>query len=279
MNKIVVTTDFSVNSKKGILFAMQLATQTNCELIFYNVVTIFRPTIWDNVYYEQFEIDELERSQKFLEKFISDIYLQTKIKKVEYKCVCEVGIVASNQIIEYANTINAKYICVSTIGAGKLSQLFGTTASELISFSPTPVIIVPKNYRVKPINSLFFASDFKNFDEEFKKIEKFANPIGAKLNVYHYDYKSFFEMNKNKFSKLIKNHEAKNIKFNLRPLDSGTPLLDHLEKDISRSKPSIVVLFTKQNRNWFSRLFLSSLSAELAFDTKTPMLVFKKHIV
>lgn len=277
--KIVVTTDFSVNSKKGILFAMQLATQTNCELIFYNVVTIFRPTIWDNVYYEQFEIDELERSKKFIEKFITDIHHKSKIPNIKYKCVCEVGMVASNQIIEYAKTINAQYICVSTIGAGKLGQLFGTTASELISFSPTPVIIVPKNYRIKPIDSLFFASDFKNFNEEFKKIEKFTNPLQAILNVYHYDYKSFLDINKNKFNKLVKNHEAKNIKFNLRPLDSGTPLLDHLEKDISRSKPSIVVLFTKQNRNWFSQLFLSSLSIELAFDAKTPMLVFKKHIV
>jgi nucleotide-binding universal stress UspA family protein len=276
--KIVVTTDFSVNSKKGILFAMQLATQTNCELIFYNVVTIFRPSIWDNVYYEQFEIDELERSQKFIEKFITDIHHKSKIPKIKYKCVCEVGMVASNQIIEYAKTINAQYICVSTIGAGKLGQLFGTTASELISFSPTPVIIVPKNYRIKPINSLFFASDFKNFEGEFRKIEKFANPLEAKLNVYHYDYKSFLEINKNKFNKLVKNHEAKNIKFQLRPLDSGTPLLDHLEKDILRVKPSIVVLFTKQNRNWFGRLFLSSLSAELAFDAKTPMLVFKKDI-
>ena len=278
MNKIVVTTDFSVNSKRGILFAMQLATQTQCELIFYNVVTIFRPSIWDSLYYSQFEYNEIERNQKFLEKFISDLYHQTKIKKVEYKCVCDVGMVASNQIIEYAKTINAKYICVSTVGAGKLTQLFGTTASELISFSPTPVIIVPKNYRVKPINSLFFASDFKNFDEEFKIIEKFINPLEAKLNVYHYDYKSFFEMNMNKFSKLIKNHESKNVKFYLRPSDSGKPLLDYLENDILKVKPSMVVLFTKQNRNWFSQLFLSSLSAELAFDTKTPMLVFKKHI-
>ena len=274
--KIVVTTDFSVNSKKGILFAMQLATQTNCELIFYHVVTIFRPTIWNNVYYEQFEIDELERSQKFIKKFITDILHQSKIPKINYKCVCEVGMVASNQIIEYAKNINAEYICVSTIGTGKLIQLFGTTASQLISFSPIPVIIVPKNYRIKPINSLFFASDFKNFNKEFKKIEKFTNLLKAKLNVYHYDYKSFIDMNKNEFSKLVKKHEAKNIKFNLRPLDSGTPLLDHLEKDISRLKPSIVVLFTKQNRNWFSKLFLSSLSAELAFDTKTPMLVYKK---
>lgn len=278
MTKILVTTDFSVNSKKGVLFAMQLAKQTQCELIFYNVVKIFRPTIWDNVYYEEFEIKEITRSQKFLEKFISDLFLKTKITNVTYKCVCEVAMVASNQIIGYAKTSKAHYICVSTVGEGKLNQLFGTTASELITFSPTPVIIVPQNYRIKTINSLFFASDFKNFDAEFKKIEQFTIPLRAILNVYHYDYSSFLEINNNKFSKLIKNHESKNIHFHLRPLDSGTPLLDHLEKDILIAKPSMVVVFTKQNRNWFNRMFLSSLSAELAFDTKTPMLVFKKRM-
>lgn len=278
MNKIVVATDFSANSKKGILFAIQLAKQINCELIFYNVVTIFRPSIWDNVYYEQFEIDALDKSKKFIENFITHIFHQNKITNINYKCVCQVGMVASNQIIEYAKTEKAKYICVTTVGAGKLSQLFGTTASQLIAFSQTPVIIVPKNYKSKLIKSIFFASDFKNFEEEFKKIESFINPLEAILKVYHYDYKSFFDLNKNKFDKLVNNHESKNISFKLQQLDSGTPLLNHIESDILKVKPSIVVLFTKQNRNWFDRLFLSSLSAELAFDTKTPMLVFKKHI-
>lgn len=278
MNKIVVATDFSANSKKGILFAIQLAKQTNCELIFYNVVTIFRPSIWDNVYYEQFEIDALDKSKKFIENFITRIFHQNKITNINYKCVCQVGMVASNQIIEYAKTEKAKYICVTTVGAGKLSQLFGTTASQLIAFSQTPVIIVPKNYKSKLIKSIFFASDFKNFEEEFKKIENFVNPLEATLKVYHYDYKSFFDLNKNKFDKLVNNHESKNISFKLQQLDSGTPLLNHIESDILKVKPSIVILFTKQNRNWFDRLFLSSLSAELAFDTKTPMLVFKKHI-
>lgn len=277
MNKIVVAIDFSVNSKKGILFALQLASQTNCELIFYNVVTIFRPTIWDNVYYEQFEYDELEISQQFIEKFVATTLHKANFSKINYKCVCEVGMIAGNQIIAYAKTINAKYICVSTVGAGKLDQLFGTTASEMITFSSIPVIIVPKNYRIKTIKSMFFASDFKYFEEELKKIESFLSPIKIKLNIYHYDYKSILAVYKNKFDKIREKHQSKNITFNYKKLDSGTSLLDHIEKDISRAKPSIVVLFTKQNRNWFNRLFLSSLSTELAFDTKTPMLVFKKH--
>lgn len=37
MKRILVTTDFSANSKAGVRFAIQLALQTKCELVFYNV--------------------------------------------------------------------------------------------------------------------------------------------------------------------------------------------------------------------------------------------------
>jgi len=49
-----------------------------------------------------------------------------------------------------------------------------------------------------------------------------------------------------------------------------------LQEDIRKSRPSMVAMFTKQNRDWFERLFVSSKTAQLGFDTKTPLLVFKK---
>ena len=168
--KIVVATDFSANSKKGILFAIQLAKQTNCELIFYNVVQIFQPTIWDATYYNVYEVDELQRSQDFLENFIGGIFLDNNIENSNYTCISEIGVSASNEIIEFANKHRADFICVSTVGNGKLMQLFGSTASELIAFSPIPTLIIPVNFEVKPISDLFFASDFVNFEEEFSQI-------------------------------------------------------------------------------------------------------------
>ena len=65
---------------------MQLASQTQCDLIFYNVVEIFRPSIWDTLYYGQYEASEIERSQKLLEKFISSIHQKMGSTKLNYKC-------------------------------------------------------------------------------------------------------------------------------------------------------------------------------------------------
>jgi nucleotide-binding universal stress UspA family protein len=276
--KIVVATDFSANSKKGILFAIQLAKQTDCELIFYNVVQIFQPTIWDTTYYNVYEVDELQRNQDFLENFIGEIFLDNNVENNNYTCISEIGVSASNEIIEFAIKHRANFICVSTVGNGKLMQLFGTTASELIAFSPIPTLIIPVNYEVKPISDLFLASDFVNFEEEFNQIHDISTLINAKLNIYHFDYQKVLESNENKFDKISNRHKSEKVNFHLRQLDSGKPLLKQLESEIKHENPSLVVVFTKQNRNWFDRLFLSSLSDELAFDTKTPMLVYKKHI-
>ncbi len=275
--KIVVATDFSDNSKKGILFAIQLAKQSNCELVFYNVVQIYQPTIWDTSYYNVYEVDELQRNQEFLDNFIGGIYLDNSIENQKYECICEIGVSAGNEIIEFANKQRADFICVGTVGAGKLIQIFGTTASELVAFSPIPTFIIPVNYEVKPITNLFFASDFVNFEEEFNNIRAFSNLINSKIDIFHFDYQKVLDSNENKFDKISSRHKSDKVNFHLRNLDSGKPLLRQLETEIKHENPSLVVVFTKQNRNWFERLFLSSLSDELAFDTKTPMLVFKKH--
>lgn len=278
MKKILVATDFSSNSRKGIHFAIQLATQTNCELIFYNVVEIFRPSIWDQVYYGEYETNELNKSQKTLEQFIHTIYQKSKVQKIPYKCVCQVGVSASDQIIEYAKEINADYVCVSTIGAGKLIQLFGTTASELITFCPVPIFIVPRNYISKQITNVCFVSDLVNFEEELNRVQQFTTLIKAKINILHFNYLVHLKEKKAKLNNLMIKYETEDIQFHFNELDPIYPLNDHIKRYMLKTKPSLLVSFTKQNRNWFNRLFLSTKTADMAFDTKTPMLVFRKKL-
>jgi nucleotide-binding universal stress UspA family protein len=277
MKKVLVTTDFSPNSKKGIHFAMQLAMQSNCELIFFNVVEIFRPYIWDQIYYDQYELTELERSQMKLEQFIHDLYKNSTLLKKSYSCVCQVGNSASNTIIEYAQKIHADYLCVSSIGQGKLIQMIGTTASELISFSPVPIFIVPGNYRSKPIKKVCFATDLENFDLEIKKVLTFSNSIQSETNIVHFDYLVLLKEKKWSYEKLISKYQSDKVQFHLEEMDSLYSLNHHLQKYIVNTKQSLLVTFTKQNRNWFNRLFLASKTRDLIFDAKVPLLVFKKQ--
>lgn len=275
MKKILVTTDFSTNSKAGIRFAMQLASQTNSELIFYNVIQILKPTIWKQSKWENYVSSEIERYQEKLKKFIQAIYKVNNLETPNYKCVSEVETEVDAQIISFAKRIKANYICMSTKGAGKIQKLFGTNASSLITTSPIPVIVVPNTYRIKPITSIWYASDYEKLKSELTLVLKFNLSLQAQLNVTHYNMLNIAENDK-KTASIIAKNQSERILFNSKKRNLDYSLVQQIQIDIKKAKPPLLVLFTKQNRSWFERWFLSSKTAELAFDLKTPMLVFRK---
>jgi nucleotide-binding universal stress UspA family protein len=277
MKKILVTTDFSNNSKAGIRFAMQLAVQGNYELIFYNVVEILKPATWLEVAFKEFADNEVERFTQGLQKFIHQIHWKTNLPEIKYSCIAEVGLDVDKLIIAFAKKIKVDYICMSTHGAGKVAKLFGTNSSEIITTSPVPVIVVPRSYRLKTIKSIVYSSDMENLEREMKHILAFNQSIqNVQLDVFHYEFLPSLEANKNHLNRISSKFKNENIKFHFKKLEVDNSLSNQLHQDISVAQTSILVLFTKQNRNWFERLFLVSNSADISFNTKVPMLVFRK---
>lgn len=275
MKKILVTTDFSTNSKAGIRFAIQLASQTNSELVFYNVIKILKPSVWKQIKWENHVEEESNKKLLKLKNFIHSIYKNTSMKKPIYRCVVEVETIVDMQIIAFAQTIQANYICMSTKGAGNIRKIFGTNAASLIATSPIPVIVVPHNYRRKQINSIWFTSDYENLNSELSKVLEFNKSLSSKLLVTHYHLLNKSENNDNITSIIAKN-ESENVEFKSVKRNINYTLVEQIQADIKKVKPSILVLFTKQNRSWLERWILASTATELVYDMKTPMLVFKK---
>ena len=278
MKKILVTTDFSANSKAGIRFAIQLASQAPCQLIFYYVKAALAKDAWSQIDYNDANNSENILLKDKLNNFIANIYSTTgkhADSKIEY--VIESKIYVNAAIIDYAQKCKANYICMSTRGGGLVNKFIGTNASSLITTSPVPLIVVPHTYRMKPLKSILYASDLEKIGTELKSVEEFATTFNANIAVYHYDYFMEEEEVKNKFKKITDKYSSAMVSFHFKKNDADLTLLNYLQADIRKSKPSLIAMFTKQDRNWFERLFLSSKSAELGFDTKTPMLVFRKH--
>ena len=276
MKKILVTTDFSANSKAGIRFAIQLASQTPCKLIFFYVKGSLAVDAWSQVDYNDAKNAENILLKHKLNKFIKDIYKGTRKNSVKIDFVIENKTYVDAAIIAYAQKCNADYICMSTRGGGIADKFMGTNASSLITTSPVPLIVVPHTYHLKPIKSILYASDMEKIGTELKSVEGFANLFDADIVVYNYDFFLEEDEVKSKLKKIADKYSSDNISFNFKMLYAEVPLLNQLQDDIRKSKPSIIAMFTKQNRSWFERLFLSSKTAELGFDTKTPMLVFRK---
>ncbi len=279
MNKIVVATDFSANSRKTIRFAIQMAFQSKAEIIFFHMVPLLSPTsdtTWDYTYYAQFQDEELQRSKNRLEKLIKEVYNSKLPAGVRYTCVCKSGNDVGEQIIAFAKKQKADFIGVGARGNGVVAKLFGTVATHLITDSPIPLFIVPKNYRLKPLSDICYTSDMENPEVELKKVLDLAASLRTSVKVLHFDYEINLKEDQDKLNAIAQKYETKEIKFHYKKLNALYPLHDHLRKIISIFKPSLVVLFTKQNRRWLDRLLLSNESTQLSFSAKVPLLVYRK---
>lgn len=276
-NKILIPTDFSVNSKAGIRFAIQLASQNKSSLVFYHCTELLKPASWSKEKYQSYVSKELESTQDTLFKFVSKVYHKIGITKPKFECTVQHGANVQWSIINYATEIKATAICMSTRGAGRFKKLIGTNASGILTTSLIPVFVIPKTYRRAPVRNILYASDLNNLRVELKQVRHFAMPLKAKISVYHYDYLLEVGEIKKKLGKVSAKFKSPDVLFNFKKLNMEQPFVQHLMKDVRRSKTSLTVLFTNQKRSWFDKLFLSSQSADVAFDSKVPLLVFSKN--
>lgn len=274
--KILVTTDYSTNSKAGIRFAIQLASQHSFSLIFFHVIELLIPAKWNDLKAKIHMDEEIRREQARLQRFVGDVYKESNTRPGRFECAVRYGAPVSRTIIDYAMERKVSFISIGTRGAGRVRRIIGTHTSAVIKQSSIPVFAVPKNYRRATVDHIMYASDFADIKNELKKVKRFAAVVNSKISVLHYDYFLQIKDAKAEFDQYSSDYESSNVKFYLQKFDWEESLAAHLRKVIRKFKPSVIALFTKQNRNWYQRIFFSSKSADVSYDTKKPILVFPK---
>ena len=274
--KILVTTDFSENSKAGLHFAIQLASQNNYDLVFFHTPHILIPTAWNNNRMEVYEEEQVKIYEDKLHVFVKEVYESLNITPLKIKCVVKNSVFPQSNIMEYAAKNSFSYICISTRGAGKAARMLGTNTGNLINHSDVPVIAVPDNYTMTPITSVLLASDLIDFKKEITQAVAFAEPLHATIELLHLT--SAFEHNEDlkAIEDSVKAESVYPIHFNLLNRDPDTSLVADIEGAVRKMNPSLMIMFTEQNRSWFEKIFLSSKSAEYSFNAKVPLLVFRK---
>lgn len=275
--KLLVTTDFSVNSKGAIRFALTLAKQSKqIELTIYHAVRFMKPTRWTDNFFKAYKHEETERLIADLKKFVHATIGQSKSKFAKIDFVIDSVISTEEGLITYSQKNKMDFICIATQGAGTLRKVMGTHTSYIVSHSKIPVLVIPSHYRSKPLKKLIYLSDFENVKKELEKVYKFSSDIKSGLDVLHY---SSMVLDRNKFERnkeVFKAKEYKNIQLNIVKNNYELPLLESIAKYVMKSKPELLIMFTKREKSFFERLFLPSKSAELTYTTKVPVLIYSK---
>jgi len=275
--KLLVTTDFSTNSKGAIRFAQTLAKQSkDIEVVFYHGVQFMRPTLWSDDFYMNYEKVEKERLLIQLKSFVNKVIGKERKKSSNIKFVIDSVISLEKDIIKYAEKNKADYICIATQGAGILRKIMGTHTSHIVNNSKIPVLVIPSHYRSKPLKKTTYLSDFENLKEELNTITTLTNTIKSSLDVLHYTSIVF---DNNKFQKnlaLFKTDNFKSIKLNIVKSDYELSLVERVSRYVAKSKPELLIMFTNKKKSFFETIFLPSKSAELTYTTKVPVLIFSK---
>jgi nucleotide-binding universal stress UspA family protein len=278
MKKVLVPTDFSANSKSGIRFAIHWAALQKLELVFVHVLHILRATQWTDTYYEKYAKQEEQNCSITFKKFIAGIYSSMKIKPGRHSFVIIQGISADVSILDYCSSNpGIDYICISTHGAGKLKRIWGTNTGNLITKSPFPVLAVPGTYRFTGIRRMMYAADFNNYEMELNRVVDFALPLKAQIEILHFSWPGETAAGEKMTETALNKKYKYGLKVHYENNDAVHSLTENIQQQINKRKPSLVIMFTNQERTFFQKLFLSSKAEELSFKTKVPLLVFNKN--
>jgi len=110
-----------------------------------------------------------------------------------------------------------------------------------------------------------------------KFVRNVAEALDADITGLHYDYLADVGEVREKLQKLAEKYESDTIEFHIRKYNVDKSLAYHLLRDVKKLEASMLVLFTNQKRGWFDRLFLSSKSVDVAYESSVPLLIMPKE--
>lgn len=125
VKKILVTTDFSKNSKAGLRFAIQLALHNKHELTFFHSYNLLIPTSWSAEETKTYKKEETTKIQEELNNIVDKVYAEMKLVPDSKNCIIKSSALPQSSIMKYASDNKFAFICISTKGAGKIERFFG----------------------------------------------------------------------------------------------------------------------------------------------------------
>lgn len=285
IQNILVPTDFSDNAQKAISFAVNFAEKAQARLFF---VYSLQPLIPTNTPIQEFPkvMDEFrETSQNNLMKVVDEAYAALGKVRKEENCrfILKEGPFIVENICEAIKTYKIDLVIMGTQGASGLKKMiFGSNTVGVIEKSDCPVLVIPPLDNLKEIKKIAYATDFSHTDEEFKVVLEYAKILDASVEmvyifpVYpppaHFDIETFYrdayvEQLRKKFDyQLIQLYFMNGGKEN-----NITNGIDHFVKYY---KPQLLIMFTKK-RGWFDKIFDKSMTKDIAFHSRVPLLSIK----
>lgn len=282
MNTILVPTDFSKGGRSAIRYAIAFAEQTGSRLIFSHITFATIPTRASKTAYEAAIQREIERQTEKLIREIEKIYrAMHKPRQVEKAdIIVSFGLSVTDNLLDNVKATKAKLIIMGTHGAtGMKKILFGSNTASLISKATVPVLAIPESYRFREIRKIIHASDLADISKEIRATLPWAQALQAAIEVVYFDYGwDTHKDRKAQFQKAVQSMDYTDIRLVEKKAAIEISLEENLRQYLKRQRAYMLATFTA-DRTFFEKIVAGSMTQELAYDLKFPLLSVRKSIL
>jgi nucleotide-binding universal stress UspA family protein len=273
INHILVPIDFSESSKNALQAAVRIAKKSNAKITLVNAVHVHTPlphlkggslieavvSDYEHQVQEAFhdletEMVELNDVPHELDRFVAyltdAIYSETESRDID---LIVMGTRAEHSIGE---------------------TILGSNAAEVIRVSSVPVIVIPERYHSFHPHRIGFASDFLRYRDsgQFSILIALCKLFDSEVMVFHIGANISEEEQKQ--IDLIKD-DLKGIKrVSIRVVDAES-VVAGIKKFSKAHELSMLALMPRKH-NLFERLFVGSVTKEVAIDIDIPLLTFQE---
>lgn len=274
MVNILVPTDFSKLSKVAIDYAIKMANKFDGNVTLLHVISNVVEPIHGSLS-QRIKAIERDLVQKAEEDFIPIVKEATKQNKTSTPIVYKIekGNSFSDTVKSFAKKNRSGLIVMGTRGASGVTKLvLGSNTVSILDGSTVPVLVVPERANFKALKNVAYASDLQHFEREVKAMLPYLKIFDSTLHVFHVAEKG----------KDIENLQVI-LKKSLKKLDyrkstitieKGKKVDVAIEAFVGNLKADLITMFTHQ-QNFFEKLFRRSLTKQMAFQSKVPLLAFK----
>ena len=178
------------------------------------------------------------------------------------------GIFVATEITDYAKKGNYDMVVLGMKGEhNRIEKLMGTVTTDVMKKAPCPVLAVPENALFEGIKNIAFATDLNPNDEiPIEKAFDFSEDIGAEL---HFVYVDNIVYQKSKVMTKVGMADNPDLEYTkvINP-----SVVDGLQDYMEKNPMDILSLYIPQRKLW-ERLFPSTTTKAMAFQTDTPLLI------
>jgi len=276
MKRILIPTDLSSNASNAISYAFQLFRNSNVQ---FNILHVDHPIIDMPTSSIEFmsttTYPDLVSQKKMVEKQIFKIIekLNSKDDNFNYEVENEIGF-AADLIVSKAKELNCDLIIMGTKGATGLSQFFiGSVTASVIRKSTVSVLAIPENFTFEKLEKIVFATDYEEISNKktLQPLFEIARTFDAKVMMFHaIEAKEPIAA----YIEELQVWKAEKNFHHVRHTNSIASCENIPEGilDFAGENEADLIAIIPHTYNFFENLLHQSVSKQIAFESKTPIL-------